>query len=326
MHLPVVLVVDDSRFVRVSLARSLSAKYTIQQADSGERAWELLLLDPTIEAVLSDLSMPGIDGFELLRRVRASMLPRLRGVPFAVLSGADDPVQRGRALEGGADRFVVKGAGFEELLAWLADRFGPAAAPAAPDSFAAPVGTGAPGPVGSPTAIPPPVVVELTPVQHNEAPLAAPSADSLQHWYRSAVARHAPSEDPLPVLLRLHATGLDDLPTRIRRGVRSADALHLESSDTAWLCVNASAALALRIGLRFALLAAGRQVGAAGARVEVSLQTVDPARPDEALALLRAAAPGRPELAGLSLCCGAGVWGSAWQCQLPWPAARLLIS
>jgi len=41
---------------------------------------------------------------------------------------------------------------------------------------------------------------------------------------------------------------------------------------------------------------------------------------------LQASAPQRPDFAGLSLRCGAGRWGSAWECQLPWAAARLLIA
>jgi CheY-like chemotaxis protein len=322
---PVVLVVDDSRFVRVSLVRSLSAAYAIQQAESGERAWELLLLDPSIEAVLSDLSMPGVDGFELLRRVRESVLPRLRALPFAVLSGADDPAQRGRAVELGADRFVVKGPGFEALFAWLADRFTHTADPAGPAPSMTPIvhdrmaGSGGPMSI-MPSAIPRPGAAPIAAPMHGRVP------DPLQRWFASAVGRHAaPCEVP-PVLVRLHASGLDDLPARLRRGVRSADALHVDGSDTAWLCVNASAALALRLALRFGLLAAGRQAPAAGARIEVCIQTVDPALPDDALATLQASAPQRPDFAGLSLRCGAGRWGSAWECQLPWAAARLLIA
>jgi CheY-like chemotaxis protein len=418
---PVILVVDDSRFVRVTLVRGLSGAYTVQQAESGERAWELLLLDASIEAVLSDLSMPGVDGFELLRRVRESMLPRLRGLPFAVLSGADDPAQRGRAVELGADRFVVKGAGFEALFAWLADRFTAAPADAVPALQAAPIlsDLAPPGDVSMvivptqvqivptrivPSVLVPPAVAPTVPAPPEAAPsetlqpetlqpetlqletlqletspletapletappetaptetaptesaaaaqaeqpadavnaapepaipaLAIPApatpalvSDPLLRWYQAAPGRPAPSADAPAVLVRLHAAGLLDLPARLRRGVRSADALHVDDCDTAWLCVNASAALSVRLALRFGLLAAGRQAHATGARVEVSIQVVDPARPDDALAMLRASAPRRADLAGLSLRYGAGPGETAWECQLPWAAARLLIS
>jgi CheY-like chemotaxis protein len=388
---PVILVVDDSRFVRVTLVRGLSGAYAVQQAESGERAWELLLLDASIEAVLSDLSMPGIDGFELLRRVRESMLPRLRGLPFAVLSGADDPAQRGRAVELGADRFVVKGAGFEALFAWLADRFAAAPAAAVPALQAAPIRSdlAPPGDVSMvivpaqaqivptrivPNALVPPAVapIELAPSEAapadivpteavapeivppevaptetaaaaqaeqpanavNAAPepaIPAPAipalvSDPLLRWYQSAPGRPAPSADAPAVLVRLHAEGLVDLPARLRRGVRSADALHVDGCDTAWLCVNASAALSVRLALRFGLLAAGRQALATGARVDVSIQVLDPARPDDALAMLRASAPCHADLAGLSLRYGAGPGETAWECQLPWAAVRLLIS
>ena len=295
------LVVDDSRFVRASLVRALSPRFRIRQADAGERAWELLLLDPSIGAVLSDLSMPGMDGLELLRRVRGSMLGRVRELPFAVLSGADDPEQRRRAEALGADRFVVKGDGVDALGDWIESRLAETPAPQAVVQATAPE----------------PTPSEPTP------------SDPLRRWFEVAIARPSSPGDAPPALLRLDAPGLDAVPARLRRGVRAADALHVDGVDAAWLCVPASGPLALRLALRFGLLAAGRLAAVAGpaqAGVSVCLHAVDPARPGDALEALRALTPWAPPSAGLSLRVLAGPWGPAWQCGLPWPAVRLLVS
>jgi CheY-like chemotaxis protein len=304
-----VLVVDDSRFVRASLVRDLGKRFGVQQAESGERAWELLLLDPSIGGVLSDLTMPGIDGFELLRRVRSSVLPRLRDLPFAVLSGADDAALRERARDLGADRFVVKGVAVDALAEWLGERLADPMRPSDPSSepSSEPSRSDAPAPANQATRL---------------------VVDPLQRWFVAGVGRIPVSGDAAPVLIRLHAAALEELPARLRRGIREADALHLEGLDTAWLCVPASAPLALRLALRFALLAAGRQAPGQSPRcaIEVCVQAVDPSRPQEALAALQASPPSRPAVAELALRCGAGAWGPAWDCRLPWVAARLLVS
>jgi CheY-like chemotaxis protein len=375
-----VLVVDDSRFVRASLVRGLAGRFRIQQAESGERAWELLLLDGSIAAILSDLSMPGIDGFELLRRVRASMLERLRELPFAMLSGSDDAAQRDRALALGADRFVVKGDGVGELGDWLAERLrsdrdlaeraraetadsgdpsldppaqvtdappvapplmapaapAPAATAALPVAVSSEVAAAVSVPVAAASAA---TAVEaaarVTAVAKVSAESLAPTAvtglvpDPLPRWFAAAAAAAGASAEAPPSLIRMHSPGLADLPARLRRGVRSADALFVESVDTAWLCVPASAATALRLALRFGLLAAGRQAAASGvaaARVSMCLHPVDPLRPGDALAALLASASEPAAAGGLTVRAFAGAWGPAWQCTLPWPAVRLLAT
>jgi hypothetical protein len=156
--------------------------------------------------------------------------------------------------------------------------------------------------------------------------------DSLPRWFAAAAAaagRAGASAEAPPSLIRMHSPGLDDLPARLRRGVRAADALFVESVDTAWLCVPASVATALRLALRCGLLAAGRQAAASGtaaARVSMCLHPVDPLRPGDALAALLASAPEPAAAGGLTVRAFAGARGSAWQCTLPWPAVRLLAT
>jgi hypothetical protein len=152
--------------------------------------------------------------------------------------------------------------------------------------------------------------------------------DPLQGWFRTAISRPTGAGDPAPALLRLHGPGLPDLHARLRRGVRAADALHLDGADTAWLCVPAPASLGVRLALRFGLLAAGRMALASGqgARVSVCLVGVDPARPADALAALQSLPTELGADAGLALHALAGPWGPGWRCALPWPAARLLVA
>lgn len=300
-----VLVVDDSRFVRLSLVRGLAGRFPLLQADSGERAWELLLLDPTIGAVLSDLSMPGMDGFSLLGRVRGSMLERVRRMPFAVLSGADDPAHRERARALGADRFVVKGEAVDVLAEWLDTRLAampPASAtpPATATPQSAPL---APGTLAATTRLVP---------------------DPLPRWLHATAERIAATGEGPAALLRLHAPGMAELPARLRRGVRAADALHVETSDTAWLCMPATPALAVRLAVRFGLLAAGR-ASTPHARVSVCVGAIDVAGPSACVDALRVRAPTLPDAPGLALGTGEDDEAGGWRCLLPWPAARLLI-
>jgi CheY-like chemotaxis protein len=306
---PTVLIVDDSRFVRATMVRALGADFLLQQAESGERAWEMLLLDESIRAVLSDLTMPGMDGFELLRRVRESVLPRVAGLPFAVLSGADDPAHRARAAALGADRFVVKGDGFDAMREWLAGRLDPRVRSPAVDG-AGGIDVDAADATAGPVL---PSVSRVVP-------------DPLQRWFRHQLAGLAP-EAGSAVLIRLHAPGSGDLPARLRRGVRAADALHQEGADTAWLFVAAPPPVAVKLAIRFGLLAGGRPAGESGsqARACVTLRPLDRNDPAAALAVLQQTPSTLPPGGRIALDCVAGVWGDGWRFDLPWAAARLLI-
>ena len=77
-----ILVVDDSRLVRMALVRNLKGQFDVREEGDGESAWQQLILDHSIRAVISDLQMPKLDGFGLLQRVRASKQRRLQEMPF----------------------------------------------------------------------------------------------------------------------------------------------------------------------------------------------------------------------------------------------------
>lgn len=117
--LPRILVVDDSRVVRVSLARHLKDSYDVKEEGDGEAAWQTLVLDHEIQAVISDLQMPKVDGYELLERLRTSKLRRLQELPFILVSGQESEEELARAKALGASDFVTKGAGSTEILTRL---------------------------------------------------------------------------------------------------------------------------------------------------------------------------------------------------------------
>jgi len=108
-HVPTrgrILVVDDAVTVR-ELQRSLleQAGYEVATARDGVEALAVLTDNPQ-DLVLSDVEMPRMDGFSLLRSIRGHQL--LSGTPVVLLTSAADDMDRRRALEAGADAYVVK--------------------------------------------------------------------------------------------------------------------------------------------------------------------------------------------------------------------------
>ena len=85
--LPRVLIVDDSRMVRASIVKLIKGKFDVREEGDGEAGWQTLMLDPSIQVLISDLSMPKLDGYGLLQRVRASETARIREMPVIMISG-----------------------------------------------------------------------------------------------------------------------------------------------------------------------------------------------------------------------------------------------
>ena len=108
-----VLVIDDEPPIRKLLRVGLSAHgYQIMEASSGKMALELLG-GQTPDLIVLDLGLPDMQGHELLRTVRA----RNDSVPIVVLSSRDDEAGKVQALDSGADDYVTKPFGMDELLA-----------------------------------------------------------------------------------------------------------------------------------------------------------------------------------------------------------------
>src|SRR4051794_21616849 len=94
---PWVLIADDSRIVRATLVKHIQGIFDFREALDGEQAWEILLLDPNIRVLITDLTMPRLDGYGLLERIRSSKIGRIRNMPVVVVSGSDEQHERERA-------------------------------------------------------------------------------------------------------------------------------------------------------------------------------------------------------------------------------------
>ncbi len=116
---PRVLIADDSRIVRASLIKHIEGMFEFREALNGEEAWETLLIDPNIRVVITDLTMPKLDGYGLLQRIRSSKISRIRDIPVVVVSGSDESVERERAKAAGATDLITKGIGTAQLLSRL---------------------------------------------------------------------------------------------------------------------------------------------------------------------------------------------------------------
>jgi two-component system KDP operon response regulator KdpE len=109
---PRVLVVDDEPPIRKLLRMGLSAHgYHVTEATNGKNALELLGNSPDI--IILDLGLPDIHGHDLLRMIRG----RNEAVPVIVLSSRGDEAGKVQALDLGADDYVTKPFGMDELLA-----------------------------------------------------------------------------------------------------------------------------------------------------------------------------------------------------------------
>jgi two-component system KDP operon response regulator KdpE len=107
-----ILVVDDEPQITRVLRTSLSSQgYDIRVANDGETALEIMK-DWTPDMVITDLSMPNMDGLELCRRLRLTTK-----IPILVLSVRGEEKTKVQALDAGADDYVTKPFGIEEVLA-----------------------------------------------------------------------------------------------------------------------------------------------------------------------------------------------------------------
>lgn len=107
-----ILVIDDEPPIRKLLRMGLSTQgYEILDAPNGKVGLELLGQNPDL--VILDLGLPDIQGLELLRMIRA----RSERVPIVVLSSRADEAGKVQALDLGADDYVTKPFGMDELLA-----------------------------------------------------------------------------------------------------------------------------------------------------------------------------------------------------------------
>jgi two-component system KDP operon response regulator KdpE len=107
-----ILVVDDEPPIRKLLRMGLTTQgYEVLEASNGKTSLELLARKPDL--IILDLGLPDIAGLELLRMIRL----RNESVPIVVLSSRGDEAGKVQALDFGADDYVTKPFGMDELLA-----------------------------------------------------------------------------------------------------------------------------------------------------------------------------------------------------------------
>ena len=111
-----VLIVDDEAVVRRLLETSLKTwGYEVLVASGGEQAWEILRRDDAPSFAILDWTMPGMDGLELCKKVRALQKPTTPYLIFVTAKARTQDIVTG--LEAGADDYIVKPFQREELRA-----------------------------------------------------------------------------------------------------------------------------------------------------------------------------------------------------------------
>lgn len=112
------LIVDDSKVIRVTARKILRDHFDTVEAVDGENGWELLNNEGPFSLIVSDLTMPNLDGFGLLERIRNSQQPDIRDIPVIIITGANDTdATRSRATQVGATDFISKPFDSVQLLA-----------------------------------------------------------------------------------------------------------------------------------------------------------------------------------------------------------------
>ena len=110
-----VLIIEDEEDLGTALARGLRHQgYAVDLVGDGLEGWQLADVTP-YDVLILDLNLPGLDGLEICRRLRATR-PELL---IVMLTARDRPAQRISGLDDGADDYIVKPFHFGELLARL---------------------------------------------------------------------------------------------------------------------------------------------------------------------------------------------------------------
>ena len=109
-----ILLADDNRDMRDYLEKLLSSSYQVETVADGMAALKAVQANPP-DLVLSDVMMPGMDGFELLRSLRAEL--QTQEIPIILLSARAGEESRIEGLEAGADDYLIKPFSTRELLA-----------------------------------------------------------------------------------------------------------------------------------------------------------------------------------------------------------------
>jgi DNA-binding response OmpR family regulator len=108
------LIVEDEPDIALAIQAQLRAnKYVVDWVVDGEEAWDCLQLPGSYDLIILDWMIPGISGLELCRKIRVQE----HRIPIIMLTARDQIADRVAGLDAGADDYLVKPFGMEELLA-----------------------------------------------------------------------------------------------------------------------------------------------------------------------------------------------------------------
>jgi len=106
---PVILIVDDSRVIRVAARKMLGSDYETLEATNGVEGWEQVKNHDNISVVFTDMQMPEMNGLELLSKIRSSDDERIAALPVIIITGHEDSEDaKKKVFDSGATDFVTK--------------------------------------------------------------------------------------------------------------------------------------------------------------------------------------------------------------------------
>lgn len=111
-----VLIVDDSRIIRVALKRILVDDFVVDEAEDGLLALEKINSGNVYDLLISDLNMPNLNGIGLISRVRAHHLPQVKQLPILIISGDELAEENKQALSEGAADYILKPFNSKDVL------------------------------------------------------------------------------------------------------------------------------------------------------------------------------------------------------------------
>ncbi|SHE56680.1 two-component system, chemotaxis family, response regulator CheY [Marinitoga hydrogenitolerans DSM 16785] len=113
--MPKVLIIDDSKMTRSYHASILkSAGYEIYEAEDGAKALDILYREDKIDIILTDLNMPNLDGFSLIKKIRDDEF--YKNVPIIIVTTLDKSTDKMKGFEVGANFYIVKPSDPESLI------------------------------------------------------------------------------------------------------------------------------------------------------------------------------------------------------------------
>jgi two-component system OmpR family response regulator len=109
------LVVDDEEAIRAMVARVLGAKYNVTAVSSPREALAVAGQQSIISLMLLDVMMPGMDGFDLAKRLR--LLPSCAKAPIVFLTARDAAGDKIKGIQAGARNYITKPFSIDDLVA-----------------------------------------------------------------------------------------------------------------------------------------------------------------------------------------------------------------